>query len=144
MEEIEVRLQLDDDGYLRRECPHCEREFKWRHTEGTGGSEPPDYYCPYCGHAADAGSWWTKVQLAHIEPLVAGAFLDDLEQELEGGEGLSITLERPPSAGPSVLEPEPNDMRRVASPCHADEPVKVVEGWTGPIHCLSCGAVFRG
>ncbi len=29
---LEISMPLDSDGFLRRECPTCEREFKWLHT----------------------------------------------------------------------------------------------------------------
>ena len=48
-----VSLPLDSEGFLRRECPTCEREFKWlpnldenEETEPTAGG---GYFCPYCG-----------------------------------------------------------------------------------------------
>ena len=28
-----MTIPLDSDGFLRRECPTCEREFKWRPSE---------------------------------------------------------------------------------------------------------------
>lgn len=59
--QLSMSLPLDGDGFLRRECPTCEREFKWLPSpdqleEGNGESraaatdaEPPEaYYCPYC------------------------------------------------------------------------------------------------
>jgi hypothetical protein len=30
---IPMSLPLDGDGFLRRECPKCERQFKWLHRE---------------------------------------------------------------------------------------------------------------
>lgn len=29
--EIQVSLPLDNDGFLRRECPHYMQQFKWHH-----------------------------------------------------------------------------------------------------------------
>ncbi len=28
-----MTIPLDSDGFLRRECPTCEREFKWQPSE---------------------------------------------------------------------------------------------------------------
>ena len=36
---IEMSLPLDSDGFLRRQCPACEREFKWLHAESEGATE---------------------------------------------------------------------------------------------------------
>jgi hypothetical protein len=29
---VSMSLPLDEDGFLRRECPTCERQFRWWHT----------------------------------------------------------------------------------------------------------------
>ena len=55
--QLSVALPLDSDGFLRRECPTCEREFKWLPLPDTEGDEaviagneegkaPESYYCP--------------------------------------------------------------------------------------------------
>ena len=55
---LEMSMPLDSDGFLRRECPTCEREFKWFHTpEGEGTAAPiidGGYFCPYCGGSCSA------------------------------------------------------------------------------------------
>jgi hypothetical protein len=48
---LSVPMPLDPDGFLRRECPTCERQFKWMAaTEEDEGTPQPEggYYCPYC------------------------------------------------------------------------------------------------
>ena len=40
---VPVSLPLDSDGFLRRECPTCEREYKWfSHQEGDPNAEIVD------------------------------------------------------------------------------------------------------
>lgn len=51
----------------------------------------------------------------------------------------SGSLDVPAEPDP-LVEPE-DDMAIVVSPCHAYEPVKVING-TGPLHCLVCGESF--
>lgn len=136
-------LSLDDDGFLRRECPHCEREFKWLH--GDEGEPMPEggYHCPYCDGRSDDG-WWTGPQLAHIEALVASqaeCMLRDAMKPLERNSSEFMTLsvsQSPKTQVPSVPD-EPNDMRRIDFDCHPAEPVKVIENWDAPVHCLLCG-----
>src|SRR5689334_19084740 len=72
---LAMSLPLDSDGFLRRECPTCEREFKW--LPGSDGDEsdavaPDDagYFCPYCGVQAPAESWLTQAQAALVENIV--------------------------------------------------------------------------
>jgi hypothetical protein len=141
-----AQLSVDDDGFLRRECPHCQREFKWLHGEPGEQTEPMPvggYFCPYCCGRSEDG-WWTRPQLAHIEAAAAGHAeqllhdaLKPLEQSSSDFVKISVT-ESPRSPIPPVPD-EPNDMRRVDFSCHPAEPVKVLEDWDGAVHCLFCG-----
>jgi hypothetical protein len=67
--QIQVTLQLDDDGFLDRACPaeHCASEYKvlsddWR-------TKVPDEraWCPFCGHNASPQEFNTAAQDDHIE-----------------------------------------------------------------------------
>ena len=64
--EIPVTIPLDNDGFLRRECPSCEEEFKWyAHEEGDADAETVDqYFCPLCGVASGVDMWSTPGVLA--------------------------------------------------------------------------------
>lgn len=92
---ISVSFPLDDEGFLRRECPLCCREFKMKPTpdemrtiversahallsdtpdtqEQTDEHDvPPERWCPYCGQRAAYDAWWTDEQLAYLK-VVAG------------------------------------------------------------------------
>ena len=100
MSDTTIRVYFPlDDGYLRRECPYCRREFKIQlleqEIEDLASRLEKSYLveeskdgeshsveeseemrtCPYCGQQADGDSWWTQEQLAHamahVENLVA-------------------------------------------------------------------------
>jgi len=138
-----LTLSVDDDGFLRRECPHCEREFKWLH--GDRGEPMPEggYHCPYCDGRSEEG-WWTRPQLVHIEAVVAyqaEEMLHDAMKPLErsSSKHVKFTVSRSPNQLVPAVPDEPNDMRRVEFACHQAEPVKVLEDWSGPVHCLLCG-----
>jgi len=154
MEETEFTLSfpLDEDGFFRRACPNCSREFKWLHSEGDDSHDPPvEYFCPYCGVAAEPDEWQTDEQMRYIEEeaiaRIVGPALEELEASFGSGARssgglfeLSVSVEMPKRRqAPPVFEP--NDMRRVDFSCHPAEPVKVDEAWTGPVHCLCCGEV---
>lgn len=89
MTEVELSFPLDADGYLRRECPFCVREFKVLIeqdelntfiqsgldsflVEDTSSSDvgvlnsENDFFCPYCGQESGSGSWFTQEQNAYI------------------------------------------------------------------------------
>src|SRR5438309_1516093 len=88
---IPMSLPFDSDRFLRRECPTCEREFKWLPTRsGEEGIPTPDggYFCPYCAVQASANAWFTKAQreLAKAKAYnqVMRPELDKLQRRLEG------------------------------------------------------------
>lgn len=146
---IPFRLPLDDDGFLRRECPSCEQEFKWFHHEaGDVDAEPVDhYYCPRCGAAAGPDAWWTPLQLksakAQAAPEIERTINDALGGLGRASRGLvHITSSFEINAeDPGELD-EPNDMVIIEPPCHPNEPVKVPEVALGRVYCLVCGEPF--
>lgn len=54
---------------------------------------------------------------------------------------VSASLDVPYGTPPRPLI-EPDDMTAVASPCHPYEPVKVLDDWDQPLHCLVCGEPY--
>jgi hypothetical protein len=149
--EFTLSLPLDSEGFLRRACPSCERDFKWRPTDPDDNVPDitPAYFCPYCGASAAPDQWLTSEQLAYIEGAVAERViapsldgLDEALRKLERSAGglIQATVEVPRSEqAPPIFEPD--DMRAVEFRCHPDEPLKVVEAWVGELHCLICGQV---
>ena len=147
---IPVSLPVDQDGFLRRECPTCEQQFKWyAHGEGDSDAEIADqYFCPLCGAPSGVDTWWTPAQLEfaqssagpaleqHVQGLIADAF--------EGIRGMDFKPDRNFSLDIPPPEPltEHDDMVIVEPPCHPNEPVKVPETATDRVHCLLCGAAF--
>lgn len=147
---VPVSLPLDSDGFLRRECPDCEREFKWfSHQAGDPDAEIVDqYFCPLCGVPAGTGSWWTPAQLEYMNgvsgPAIDQHMRDLVERMLKGVKGMKFEPNASFSLGietPDALA-EPDDAMTIAEPpCHPNEPVKVPDG-TAKVHCLICGNPF--
>lgn len=147
---IPVGLPVDQDGFLRRECPTCEEQFKWyAHEEGDSDVEIVDqYFCPLCGVASGVDAWWTPAQLEFAQG-AAGPALDERVQDLvadafKGVKGLNFKPDRNFSLEIPTPEPltEPDDMVIVEPPCHANEPIKVPEAATTRVYCLICGTPF--
>jgi hypothetical protein len=149
--ETSMSVPLDSDGFIRRECPTCEREFKWLASQGDADEERdtaplPEggYFCPYCAVQAPADAWFTRAQLDLAEAILVQEVVEPELNKLDdsvrraGGGFLEIRVERDEPEKPHQLE-ETDDMRRVDFTCHPGEPVKVLDAWTEPAHCLICG-----
>lgn len=150
---VPVSLPLDEDGFLRRECPTCGQEFKWfSHAEGDPDAEQVDqYFCPRCGQGAGLDSWWTPAQLDFARGAAAPAIddfindaLDDVFKGFKSGKNVKVTRTGRYSSESPTPEPlhEPDDMVIVEPPCHPNEPVKVPDDATGRVFCLVCGSPF--
>lgn len=147
---IPLTLPLDTDGFLRRECPNCERQFKWLPSESTDnagmGEQVDAYFCPYCYDAGGPEEWWTKEQLEYVQQLAAAEviapqlrrFSRDLERSNRSGSMVKFTTTSSKIPAPQALT-EPDDMVRLDLPCHLEEPIKVVEDWDEEVACLICG-----
>jgi hypothetical protein len=152
--EIPLSLPLDDDGFLRRECPECLREFKWHHgpIEGAPDNMPTaeEYYCPYCGQLAGLDQWWTQAQLEYVRETAAAEampkLIDQIRTSLRSSSGSGFRVEVETSSEnpvpPAPLVEGELDMIMVASPCHTYEPVKILGDWDSPVHCLVCGSPY--
>lgn len=155
MTEIPMSLPLDEDGFLRRECPNCERQFKWWPTptseeisdEAEETQEAPEaYFCPYCHEPAPLDAWWTKEQLEYAQQLAVAEALgpqlrlmkNDLERGNRRSKGISFEMSDSALSRPEPLV-EADDMVRVDMPCHPEEPLKVGEDWEQEVACLVCG-----
>jgi hypothetical protein len=151
MTEIPMDLPLDKDGFLRRECPTCERQFKWWPTSSEEASEviqeaPEAYFCPYCHEPASPDAWWTKEQLEYAQELAAAEvlgpqlrrFKSDMERMNRRSKGIRFETSLLQFSRPEPLA-EPDDMVRVDVPCHPEEPTKVGAEWDGEVACLVCG-----
>lgn len=144
--EIPFKLPTDTSGFLRRECPTCQREFKWfagaTSERPDDFIDPPTYFCPYCGVPSPRDTWWTPTQLEYARRAAAGPIMQHVQEEMEQafGRGGTRLADVPESPNPLV---EPDDMVMIEPPCHSFEPLKIVDNWDDVLHCLMCGYRFR-
>lgn len=142
-----MSVPLDSDGFLRRECPTCEQEFKvFVHQEegeeaDAQDAPPGGYHCPYCAIQADANAWFTKAQLAAAKSKLMDEFvnpmLDDFKHSIESSPFVSVNIDKDDKPAPELSESD--DMRRVDFGCHPETPVKVADDYGGTAHCMICG-----
>ena len=150
---IPVSMPLDSDGFLRRECPNCLRQFKWHNGPANEEAEKQDavgsYFCPFCGQAALPDQWLTSDQVDYIQGVAMPTVMQSIDDELSSAfKGLDSKHIKVTKTGhfdiPDEPDPltEPDDMVIIASPCHSWEPIKVPDETTSPLHCLICGQAF--
>jgi hypothetical protein len=151
MDEISIPVQvpLDKEGFLRRECPHCERQFKqWQGRRDEAQESPETFYCPYCYASADADTWYTAQQIEYIQQQamveIMSPNLYRLQEQIEQASQSGLFRVEMTSHVP--MEPDPlmesTDMVRLAFPCHVEEPIKVDELWNQEVACLMCGTRY--
>lgn len=146
-----MSLPLDSDGFLRRACPTCDREFKVYaggddHREDDELDPPAGgYWCSYCSVQAPPDSWWTKSQLDMAENVLAREFvgptLEGFARTASNSSSRLISIEvetNVPEAMDAITETD--DMRRMNLACHPQAAVKVLDEWTGSVCCFICGA----
>lgn len=105
--QINISLPLDDEGFFRRECPFCRKEFKVMltkeelaplaqegidsfmteseaKTDSDSNSEKIEQFCPYCGQSAPHDSWWTQEQLSYINVFAQNIMANLVNEHLIG------------------------------------------------------------
>ena len=130
---MSIALPLDADGFLRRQCPGCERECKWFYSEDSEPVPAEGYACPYCGQRAMPDHWFTEAQAEFLTRSAGSEMLGPILDEFKSS-GFKVEKDPPPAPLAEV-----NDMRWVDFVCHPKEPIKVREDWQQPVHCIICG-----
>jgi uncharacterized Zn-finger protein len=150
--QVEVQFPLDSEGYLRRACPYCGREFKIlpaRCAKLNAEPKPPhgNLYCPYCAHFADANSWWTDAQVELISDIVHADVLHPIlsrfRRSLDHFQSgfLKITMHQSQQTIP-YLGVEMDDMQKTHLNC-CNHFIKILDGWKSMIICPWCGIYLR-
>lgn len=145
--EMTITLPLDSDGFLRRECPACEQQFKWLPSDEEAHPAPDRYFCPYCRRPAALDAWWTPDQLAYASDLAASEFVgpaleemaDEFNRAMPQRGLVQLSMEASSPGCPTPIS-EPDDMVRVEFECHSTEPLKIDVDLTREPGCLVCGS----
>ncbi|MET0406506.1 MAG: hypothetical protein ABW123_29080 [Cystobacter sp.] len=163
-----LELPRDAGGFVRRECPQCQRDFKTMPRAHDASAvqrrlaslfpfenahesfdEVPEAWCLYCGHRAAGDEWLTPAQQAHVEDVarcwanhVRYEQLAHVSRTLRDNPRPTFVSTRPrPLPGP--MSPDADDLRRVPLLCCGEE-VKAHWEWDGPLCCPSCGTRHGG
>lgn len=138
-------LPVDEDGFLRRECPYCKRQFKLHQDEFGSLQDESDHYCPYCGQIANSGQWGTEEQAEHIntnlDNIVADLLNENLINPLQHSFSHSNNIEftgKEIEKKNQIIQPETNDMKTIILAC-CQKRVKIIDEWDKGVKCYYCG-----
>lgn len=141
----EASFPTDEDGFFRRECPYCKRQFKIYKDDYELLQNESDYYCPYCGQAADVDKWWTQEQVDYIEQIATNfaieeinkGFILPMKKKFSGSEIIKFEgkeLEK----NTEIIQPEGNDLKLYHLKC-CEKNIKIEEDWEKEVYCYFCG-----
>ncbi|VVB68978.1 Uncharacterised protein [uncultured archaeon] len=167
--EINISFPLDNDGFFRRECPFCKREFKILTNKDERrvlakklldsfmieSEEPSEDYekvkpenevtCPYCGQRAPKTSWWTKEQIEYIKihyKNYANTLINErFIKELKRSFSGSKFMKFEAKELP-LVEPwiSPEiDDLEKFELPCCNQAIKINENWSGKVYCFFCG-----
>jgi hypothetical protein len=68
-QQIFVPVAADSEGYFDRECPSsgCLFQFKVHEEDWRDRVRDEEVFCPFCGHIAESGQWWSQEQIEHAK-----------------------------------------------------------------------------
>lgn len=111
-DEVNVPISTDENGLLGRECPAKECLGYFKVKPGTGLTGPGLLcHCPYCGHAADPSSFWTREQIEYAQSVAFRQFADAVRKDLKqfefdypasGPFGIGLSMKLQPGPLPPV------------------------------------------
>lgn len=81
--QFSIPIQLDEDGYIGRECPIEECLGYFKITLGTCVKGPAPCVCPYCGHRGDLNTFGTKEQIEYAQSVVVRQVMEAVRADLK-------------------------------------------------------------
>lgn len=167
--EMNISMPLDGEGFFRRSCPFCQKEFKvllnqdelgeltqtavsgfMLETDEEDSEETPEeasqeLFCPYCGQQAPKEQWWTNEQLAYIQVYISNIASKLINENLIDPLSRSLSGSQSISfKGEKMEYQEPwispeTDDMEIKELPCCQRKIKIEENWSGTIHCFFCG-----
>lgn len=144
-------IPQDSDGYIDRECPSPDCLFTFKVLAEDWWSDKvrdDEAFCPFCGHAAPARSWFTTEQAdylqehaaSHLQQAIGGALAADAsafnrKQPRNGFLKITMNVSRAPLA--TVMPVEATDPMRLRIDCEKCHCRYAVVG--SAFFCPGCG-----
>jgi len=135
--QVPVSIPSDAEGYLDRECPSAECQFQFKVHEEDWRDKVRDgqVFCPFCGHAADSGQWWTQEQIKHVQ----SAAVADVGKRIHGAmkrDASRWNLRQPRDSFLRITMKVDNQPLHVLLPSAAGEPMRL------KITCPACACRY--
>ena len=81
---ISISIPVDENRFTGRECPRSDCEGYFKIEFGTGlKSDGLPCHCPYCGHSAGHGEFWTKAQIEYARSVAIRKIIDAIHKDLK-------------------------------------------------------------
>lgn len=143
--QVSVRIETDDKGYLGRECPNPGCGLYFKIALGTGVKGPAPCHCPYCGHEGDHNTFWTQEQIEYAKSVAMGRIVEAVCQDLKAlefdnkprgpfGVGISMKLKPGDPVPVSWYRERRLETEIVCDHCTLRYAIYGVFGW-----CPDCG-----
>jgi hypothetical protein len=137
LQQVEVPLEGDAEGYADKECPaeNCLFQFKVHAEDWTNQVKPEKVFCPSCGHTAPNSSWYTTAQIEAAKEYAFGTVVNRLNGAMRADAQASKRRQRPGSFLSITLEAK-GGRDAVLVPIAAAEPMRL------RTTCEACGCRY--
>jgi len=147
MEEVQIPIPADDEGFIGMHCRMCGQRFKLRARDLADDSLGDELYCPLCGLRAERGQFRSpkvdEIAETHARNLVADLLNDfgkEMERTFRGSKHMTFKRGRRLKKQPVPEIHKVNDLAIVEFAC-CDVAAKVPSSDAlGRTYCPSCGA----
>lgn len=126
LQQVEVPLEGDADGFVDKECPAeaCLFQFKVHSDDWKGLVREDEVFCPSCRHTAPNGSWFTTAQIEAAKQYAIGSVVNRLNGAMRADARASKRRQRPGSFLSITLEAK-GGRDAVLMPISAAEPMRL-------------------
>jgi hypothetical protein len=135
-QQVQIPIQVDDDGYFDRRCPdsECESDFKVLLNDWKAKVPDEAARCPFCGRSAEPSDFNTPEQTDYLKQQAIAAIMGQLGPALQSD---AAQFNRRPQGGFITMRLE-YKAPRVAIPV----PPEAEKAMTLRVECKQCGCHF--
>ena len=80
--EINVKLPVDDDGFIEYECPFCKQVFKLEKNLFKNEYKNEELFCPYCGLKSNVNRFYTTEFIEYLDSVKTSKVNELINKEM--------------------------------------------------------------